>query len=137
MDGLLTVQVGTKQYLRYYYPGFLFSGDSVAEVKERDPKLAAMDAPEGAYAFLYYASTKVSVHLDDETILTTGDERDASPTYYIDAEMLTYDDVARLEGDHKILLDNMHGNAMAAVIRCRTGNFQEFVEGKTVLISST
>jgi hypothetical protein len=117
-----------KTYVRFFYRGTIVSETTVTEVKERNPK--ALELPEGAYAFLYY--DKTDVHDGDE--IFEGKAENHSPTYWPGGEIFTVDDVQKLPGNNRILIQNMVYNNYDRMVRSCKGNFQPFEEGEDVIL---
>jgi len=132
----MTNQATTTTYVAYQHPGSFFSEETVKPVNARNPQQQADDAPDSAFAFFYFDIVTTVVDVECERIETTSGRRNISKTYYIDAELLTSNEVAALPGDHSILLSNMRGNGWDPIVRCRTGNVQPFEADKHVLVTT-
>jgi hypothetical protein len=127
----------TTTYVAYQHPGILFTEESVQPVDARNPQQQANDAPDGAFAFFYFDIVTTVVNVEGERIETSSSRRNITKTYYIDAELLTSDQVAALPGDYSILLSNIWYNGWDPIVRCRTGNFQPFEEDKYELVTTS
>lgn len=134
---VMTTEATTTTYVAYQYPGSFFSEESVKPVVARNPQQQANDAPDSAFAFFYFDIVTTVVNVEGERIETSSGRRNIIKTYYIDAELLTSDQVAALPGDHSILLSKMRGNGWDPIVRCRTGNFQPFEEDKHELLTTS
>lgn len=134
---VMTTEATTTTYVAYQHPGSFFSEESVKPVDARNPQQQANDAPDTAFAFFYFDIVTTVVNVEGERIETSSGRRNITKTYYIDAELLTSDQVAALPGDHSILLSNMRGNGWDPIVRCRTGNFQPFEEDKHELLTTS
>ncbi|MFZ1258381.1 MAG: hypothetical protein WAQ25_02835 [Candidatus Saccharimonas sp.] len=113
-------------YIVYKMPGMLCTEEFVMVVGTRDPKRDATNAPAGAFAFFYFDIVNAMVEVDGEYINTKSDRRNVSKTIYLEATVLSYEEVEALPGNHEILLGNMRINGYSHVVRCNTGNFQPF-----------
>lgn len=114
-------------YVEYEYPGIMFSETSVTRVSSRSVEAALRDAPEGAYAFSFIE--RLEGKAEGETV--KGKWKNRSGKHFIHGRVMNLKEVKRLSGDHKILISNMEANNIKRVVRCRTGNFQEFTDKDT------
>jgi hypothetical protein len=130
----MSTEVTTTTYVAYQCPGSFFANEYFQEVDARNPQQQAKDAPDNAFAFFYFDVVKVIVSLEGEHIETGSRRLNISKTYYIDAELFTFNQVLQLPGDYSILLDNMQRNGLGLVVRCRTGNFEPFDKDKHELV---
>jgi hypothetical protein len=133
----MTTDATTTTYIAYQHPGSFLAEESVMPVGTRNPQQQANDAPDSAFAFYYFDVVTTIVNAGGELINTSSGRRNISNTYYIDAKLLTSDQVTALPGDNSILLSNMRGNKWDLIVLCRTGNFQPFIEGKHELITTS
>lgn len=117
----------TKWYVRFYFPGFIFSN---SEDKEIPSANARFDIPENSYGWQTYSKTVVE--LDGEELI--GKPSDLSPMTYL-GEILTLEDVKKLEPrkDYEILIWNMEINKYDKVVRVRTGNFFQLQKDDVVI----
>jgi len=124
----------TVTYVDYYLHVGFFTEHDARNVSTRDPVAAAEAAPEYAFAFKFYDVK--TVYSDGEKL--TGQPKNKSAVYYIDAEQLTASQIEQrlrvglLPGSRKtydILLGNMRANEYKKVWRCRTFNWQPVSEG--------
>lgn len=129
-------QVTTTTYVAFLHPGVILTEETTSIVDARNPQQTARVAPNSAFAFFYFDIVSAVVELDGERIVTTGSRRRISKTYFVDAEVLGYDAVSALPGNNDILLSNMRSNRWNHVVRCRTGNFQEWDPSSQELVSS-
>lgn len=130
----MTEQATTTTYVAYQIPGVLYSEETVEKVDVRNPQQAAKSAPNNAFAFFYYDVVKTVVDVEGKRIGTASSRLNISKTYYIDAELLTDDQVAALAGDNDILLGNIRGGG---IVRCRGGNFRPFEADKHELVTTS
>lgn len=121
--------------LVYLYPGKVVA-ESVQEVVDgRNPARDARNAPEDTYGFYYYDSFVSTVMTDSQPVRLESSPLNISGTYYIDAEVLDYDAVSKLPGDHSTLLMSCKDGRQ--VVRCRTAGFWRiWVEGDSLVSSS-
>jgi hypothetical protein len=126
----------TTTYVAFQHPGALFSEESVVKVMTRNPERDAVKAEGSVFAFFYFDIVTTVVDVAGERIETASGRRNISKTYYIDAELLTSDQVAALPGDNRILLRNMRYNGWDSIVRCRTGNFQPFEQDRQEMVST-
>lgn len=131
----MITEATTTTYVVYKHPGSLFCEESVKPVDVRNPQQQANDAPDGAFAFFYFDEVTIIVDVEGERIETSSGRRNITGIYYINAELMTSDDVAALPGDRSTLLRNMRCNGWDPIVRCRTGNFQPFKVGKDELVT--
>jgi len=111
------VPTTTVRYVEYQYLSYTLSGPSSEEIKTRNKKRCAEQAPNGV----------VSFHFFDITI-TNGvrsEPQNVSPEYYIDAELLNADTIKTLPGNHGDILKEMRRKGLDVALRCRTGIFVE------------
>lgn len=116
-------------YVRYLYPGLMFSEESAHEVSERAPERIAQEAPSTVFAFTFYDVASTTAVIGGETVTLTSPAIRTTPRYYIDAESFTREQVAALPGDNSILLANMRNDGWDPMVRCRTGNWQPLGDG--------
>lgn len=133
----MTTEATTTTYVAYQRPGLFFAEEYVKLVDTRNLQQQVNDAPDSAFAFFYFDIVTTVVNVEGERIETSSGRRNISNTYYIDAELLTSEQVAALPGDHSILLSNMRSNGWDPIVRCRTGNFQPFDEDKHELLTTS
>jgi hypothetical protein len=133
----MTSESTTVTYLAYWHRGIISSEESVEPVKVRDPQQHANNAPNSAFAFFYYDIITSTVDVDGEHIDTSTGRHNVTPTYFINARAMTYDEVAALPSNNSILLSNMRGNRWDRVVRCRTGNITPVEEGEYELITTS
>lgn len=129
-------EVTTTTYVAFQHPGSFFPEESFVKVASRDTNRDAVEAPKNAFAFFYFDIATTVMNVAGERIETASGRRNISKTYYIDAELLTSDQVAALPGDNRILLSNMRANRWDPIARCRTGNFQPFEKDKHELVTT-
>lgn len=122
-------------YVTYYFPGTFFSEESGRPVGSRDPRQAAVNAPETAFAFTFHDVATTTAEVDGQEVKLASRAPNQSGRFYIDAEKLTADDVAAMGDDGRILLSNMRGNNWPVMLRCRTGNYQPLTEADQVITS--
>lgn len=128
-DGVTTERT---PMVEFYYPGSLVSESQCKEINVTDPR--NVKVPEGAYAFQLYTAVRREVQVPDgDPPMVAHHRENESVEYYPGGEILSMDDVAALEGDHKILLSNMRCNHWNMVIRSRIGNFQPKTDKTEVL----
>lgn len=108
----------TKTFIRFFYPGVLFSETSDKEVPRRDPN-ATREFPKSCYAFRFY-------DIDEETVEAFGRKetirdkaKNWSPTYYLGGEILNKAEVKRR--GMKIAHTNMECNGWDRVVLTRYG----------------
>lgn len=126
-----------KTYVEFLYPGSFFSESSSLEVKDRDT--INLKIPELAFCFYFYDVKEQEITTDWGEIQTLKSKMEnVSGKYYIDGEVLTYEDVVKLDSgssQYRILLCNMKTNSILRVVLCRTGNIQPF-EDSDLLFST-
>lgn len=132
----MTIRPTRTTYVAYQHPGIFLSEESVVRVEVCDPQQQANDAPGSAFAFFYFDVVTTVVYVDGERIVTHSDRCNISSTYYIDAKLMTFSEVASLPGDTGILLSSMRSNKWDSVVRCRTGNVQPFEPDRCELVST-
>jgi hypothetical protein len=118
--------------VEYEFPGSFFSESTTREIAERDPNLAMLIRPVGAYAFRFFDVADDIPDLGPEYTVVRKPLNQSS-RYFIGGDVFTADGVSALGGDHEILLANMRGNDYKHVIRCSTGNWQVFENGDVVM----
>ena len=110
-----------QQYVEFFFPGSFVSETSTQPV---DDRRAIADLPKGAYGYRFFAREEVKQ--GDEVLV--GKNKDYSAYTFL-GEVLTAADIAKLPGDHTILLSNMRCNDWPRVVRTVRGNFQPLREG--------
>lgn len=118
------------------YPGSFFPEDGrPVEIPDADPQtaLAAFSGDDvGWFALEVVTATQKRWTDGDGEEMWRNDGTTSRYRIYV-GEALTAADVARLPGDHHILLSNMRGNEWERVVRTRRGNFQPLVPGDVVI----
>ena len=106
----------------------MFSDNIIRKVEAnvRNPQASAMSAPGNAYAFFYFDVITVVTEVRNWRVKAKSKRRHFGKTYYIDAELLSAEQVAVIAGDSGIMLDSQGIKAHDAIVRCRTGNFRPF-----------
>lgn len=134
---VMNTETTTTTCVAYQHFGRFFWEESVKPVNAPNPQQQANDAPDSAFAFFYFDIVTGVVNVEGERIKISSGRLNITKMYYIDAELLTSDQVAKLPGDHSILLSNMQGNGWDLIVRCRTGNFQLFEVDKHKLLTTS
>lgn len=111
-------------------PGTLFPEEYTKPLTAHDPQEALALANEYVYCFMLYDTEEIPTDLGPEFKITAV-PKNRSSRYYIGGELFTHDEVVALGVD--TVAANMRGNNWDTVIRCRTGNWQPFLEGDTLL----
>ena len=111
-------------YVEFEYPGSFFAETEVKAITKRDVRKAK--ANKYAFAFRFFDIIEKEVTVGGEVKRVVSSRRNVSPTYYPGAKILDAKAVAKLPGDHGILLSNMRCNGWEKVVRTRRGNFQPF-----------
>lgn len=119
----------TKHYVTFLCPGAFFPEESTREITVRDPN--RIDVPENCFAFEFYDVSRV----EENGEILTGMPRNKTGRYYVDARILTQEDVEREFPDKTILLSNMRGNGWKHVVLCKTGNFQPFEQTDALIFT--
>lgn len=125
----------TTHKAKYFIPGLLFSEETTRILEARDPTEAAAKAPRSAFAFELYDVEEPDFDYDRERFDVVPKRQNVSGRYYLGGEVLTVAELKERFGDdpaHRILIANIEGSYPAA-IRCRTGNWQPFEDGDTLL----
>ena len=125
----------TTTYVTYLIPGLIVADESSREVPDRDPERIAREAERSVVAFKFFDKVSTTVTVDGLELQAASQPFRRSGWYYIDGEAFTAEQVAALDGNHSILLDNMRSNGWERVVRCRTGGFQPLRDGDTVISS--
>lgn len=128
--------VTTEQYVRYFFAGVIVAEESDRPIASREPVTAGKLAPEGAFAFEFYDKVTATVYVDGENLPMSSKHRNTSGRFYIDGERLTEEDVERLGGGYRVLLENMRSNRWPAVVRTRAGSYQPLYERDGIVSSS-
>ena len=96
------------------------------EFDERDPQTVANSAPGKARGFTLYDIVKAVVIVDEETVTLTSSPRNWSKTYYIDATLLSKDEVTEQYGKNSVIDDMVRRSHNDGAIFCRHGNFYPY-----------
>jgi hypothetical protein len=120
----------------YYLPGTFFSEDTTRPIDD-GPGLverAATQAPPGAFCFTIQTVIASPPVPDGEggTLAVVPKVVNRSGRYYLGGRLYDLDGVMAL-GGHDTLLSNMRGNGWARVIQTRSGNWQPFEAGDSLL----
>ncbi len=103
------MQVVTKHFVTFYYPGTLFGERSCSEVESRT---AIPDLPEGAYAYKFHDVQEVDI--DGGIFKRKADNY--SPLHYVSGKVMTLAEVRRWAPDMKTLIANMECNDWNKII---------------------
>ena len=108
-----------KHYVEYLYPGIFLSESSVSEISERDVSMVSI--PDNCFGFRFFDRTETVV---DGEILT-GHRKNISGWYYKGEKMTLEQVKATFGNDHnyRILISNMEGNGVGAVVKTKFGQF--------------
>jgi hypothetical protein len=126
--------VKTAKYATIYYPGILFSESSTIKVRSFNPQTVLKKIKKEKSAFAFQFSERKEQGSGKERL--TGSSKDVGPKYYI-GEVLTAEQIVKLEGDYGILISNMKCNGWTHVVRCRAGNWQPLDPGDVVFDTKT
>jgi len=110
-------------------------GETIVSASVRNARKQAAGAPSTAYAFYYFDVAMTCVEVNGEEVETASGRLNFSKRYYIDAEVLDYDAIEDLPGDHRIVLHYLDCTE-SMVLRCRTGNFVPYEPRQNVLLGS-
>lgn len=120
-----------------YYAGAFVGEQSINDVSSIDPHI--FKCPRNAYAFKFIETASCNISLDGEE-LSPSHSKDISPTYFPDAKLYSIDELKTMNAGtnlYKILISNMENNNPGQpAIKTKTGWWQPFEKGKTVLIDS-
>jgi hypothetical protein len=111
-----------RTFIEFFYPGVFVDETSVKEVSSRDIK--GVNVPQGAFGFIFFdvmSTKKGGVKMKSKRL-------NISPMYFYGGRIMTLAEVRREMPSERILIDNMEGNGLVRVIRCRTSNFKPFEE---------
>lgn len=120
-----------KTYANFLFPGSFVPEESLKEVKNRE--LNELSIPENCFAVEFFDSVTAEVEIDGEIFETSSRRINQSSKSYINATIMTKDDVADELGNDSTLFRNMEYNDWNEVIKCVTGNFQPFNKGDIVV----
>lgn len=116
----------------YLMPGAFFPEETTKRLDAYDPHEAAAKAPENAYCFTIAQRPKAPDLGPDFWV--TGRIHNRSKRFYLGGRVYAEPEVAALSHvQHPGLLANMQGNHWSHMILCRTGNWQPFMDGDTLL----
>ncbi len=121
--------VKTQTYVEYIFPGFMFCETEERPVKDRDPQRALEKLPENSFAFKFFDRAEAN----HGNRLLRGESENYSGTFFIDAEVMTLEEVKAKMPNEGTLIRNMEGNGWKAVVKTRMGNIQPFERGDCVL----
>lgn len=106
-------------YVRFYYPGIMFSETSIQEIKENDD----VQIPKSCFTYEFF-------DMD-----LTGTEINISGKHYI-GDVYTIEDIEKMQDPSlDILLSNMKCNNFPKVVKTNIGNYQPLKEGDIVVPS--
>jgi hypothetical protein len=114
-----------KHYVEFYYPGSFFPETEIREIASRKTKVAA---PENCYGYRLFDREEV---MQGKERLAGNAKNFSGMTFF--GQTMTVADVAKLAGDHSILISNMRCNKWKKVVKTRRGNFQPVQKGDTVI----
>ena len=118
-------------YAEYYLPGILMSESTTQKLEKRDSQEAARAAPEDAFGFRLFELPTVPRSTREYEIVPK--RKRVSKMYYIDATLHSLAEVESWGDEYQVLASNMRVNKWDTVVKCRTGNFQPFESGDTVV----
>ena len=122
---------GTNYFVTFRYPGSFMSESSRQCVKSRDPK--TFDIPPRAYSFFVSTIEIFKVESPSgERILMEGKPTDVSGENFINAEVLTYDEIVSSMTAKSILAGNMKSNGWMTVAKTRFGQYFPFQENDKI-----
>ena len=116
-----------KTYATFYHPGSFFPEETTREVVSRDVD-ALRPFPPSAFAVVFYDLVEGEI----DGVEVSSIPRNYSKRVYIGGEVFTLDQLPDDDKHHR-LRSNAECNGWPALIRCRTGNWQPFREGETVV----
>jgi len=119
----------TQTYVEYIFPGSLFCETWKRPVKGRDPLLVLPKLPVNAFAFRFFER----VEAKHGNKLLRGERENDSGTFFVDAEVMTLEDVNAKMPEAGTLIRNMEGNMWEVIVKTRMGNFQPFEKGDCIL----
>lgn len=114
-----------KHYVEFLYPGVFVSESYEREIKSRDN---IKNIPKNCYGYRFFDREEIVINKEN----LVGKEKNYSGTYYF-GESFTLNEVKKLNGNHKILIDNMKINNWKKVVKTRIGNFQPLYYNDKVL----
>lgn len=112
----------TKNYIRIWYPGLLFSEDSIKEIEGRPEN---PDIGERAYGYQFF--DRESATVNGETLL--GEPKNHSPTYYIGQELSAEQAIRESNSTARV---NIEANGYERLVKTRTGNLFPLRAGDVV-----
>ena len=107
-----------KLYVKYYYPGALFSEEIIKTIQS----LEEIKLPDRAFG---YSTFKREIIISPETGRECVSEPfDATPPNYPESEKYTLKQLEELFPEEKVLISNVKNNGWRGAIRARLGNWQ-------------
>lgn len=119
--------MATKHYVEFSYPGSFFPEHSTREIASRDD---VGDLPERAFCYEIYDREEVT--LDGEVL--RGEAKNKSGRFYIGGELFSVERLKAELPDHDILISNIEQHDEQMAIKCRTGNWQPFFKGDSIVV---
>lgn len=115
-------------HVDYFLPGAFMPEHQAFEITERDPEVAARQAPDNAFCFVFYdLPIPPKIDLDPEYFRVVPTKRlNVTKRYYIGGTVMTASEIVIHEDGHPIMLANMRANHWKRMVLCRTGNWQPF-----------
>ncbi len=120
------MEVETKHYVEYHYPGILFAENSVKEIPDRE--IANIKLPKNAYSFRLF-SRKITIK--NEVEMKSG-RLNISSLYYIGGQKMTLEEVRKAMPDQKILISNMEGSS-PVIVKTKFGQCVRFETGGIII----
>lgn len=116
-------------WAEYLMPGILFPEETVKQLDSHDALEALSKAPEDSFCFTLFDTLEPPDLGPDFRVLPT--RKNQSKRYYIGGSLHTIEEAEKMGADG--VAANMRGNNWAVVIKCRTGNWQPFLDGDVQL----
>ncbi len=126
-------EINQKTYVHFLSPGSFFPEESEIEVTDRD--VDTLEIPNGCFAFNFFDIVEVTCQDDmGKVIKTHSNPLNESSRYYVNGTIMTKEEIGTQEGFDSILFRNMESNGWEEIVKCKTGNFQPFNEGDSIVV---
>ncbi len=122
------------EYVEMTMPGAMLSESSSEPLNGRTIEQIAQEAPRGVFALKTYKQAEGSLDIGGRSIPMSSKPFDESGLAYIDGQVYTLEEVKKLP-DAGNVAGNMESNGWQKVVRARTGNWQPFLEGDSMVSS--
>jgi len=116
-------------FVEFRIPGVFVSETETRRVKSRR---RPRSIPKYAYCYRFFDQAVGEAELDGEKIEVTGEQRNVSGRYFLGGTVYDRERIPKTR-DNRILISNAENNGWNKVIRCRTGNWQPFLEDDQVV----